>query len=671
MIDTNIVDVLGAGSGLNSKRLVEQLTEIERAPRQEAIDTKRDKIDTQISDYGVMRNLLSTLQDSLDLISNPDTFSARGVAFPTTDVIVPTELLPGAASGSYEVTVQALAAAQSLVSGVYTEKTDPVGTGQMTISFGDWDDVVPPATPSLFTPNANRDPITINITDQNNTLEGLRDAINAEDAGVQANIINTGSGYQLVISAPSGEQNQLQISVDDDDTVDNDGNGLSAFAFETGNFQIEQKQVGQDAELTVNGLPISRASNNIDDVIDGLTFSLSKTTGLNEKVSFTITDDSGTAEQSIRDFVSTFNEFFEAVQPLTGLNEETQEFGGLYRDATAKSLMQQIRSAVGDQLAGINGGFDSLAAIGIRTQLDGSLQIDETTFRKAIDDNFDFVKDLFTPQVSSDSALIAVSGFNSSTVSGTYDVNITQAPTKGVFTGTAISFPLDTTGLDYAFTLEVDGVSGALSITQQNYATEQDLVDEIQAQATAAGLKVDVSIAAGSLVFESRSYGASSKVNILSDDGLNSIAGLGLSVASGVDGLNVAGTINGEAAFGLGNVLLPSLQSNAYGMKLVVNEAATGTSTISFGRGFSGTLFQKIDTFLANNGLIANRETNLEKNLERLDTEQERLDRRIEAFNARLLAQYTAMDAIVQNLNSTKDYLSGILANLPFTASRE
>jgi flagellar capping protein FliD len=163
--------------------------------------------------------------------------------------------------------------------------------------------------------------------------------------------------------------------------------------------------------------------------------------------------------------------------------------------------------------------------------------------------------------------------------------------------------------------------------------------------------------------------GSKSTVAITTDDGVDSIAELGLTVGSGVAGKDVAGIIDGVAAFGLGNVLLPELDSDPYGMKLTVAEGATGTSLVTFRRGFGGTMFQLIDAMITNNGLISNREANIERDLERLDDEQSRLDRRIEAYNARLLAQYSAMDAIVQSLNTTRDYLSNILKTLPYTSS--
>ena len=680
MIDSNIVDILGAGAGLDSKRLVTQLTEIEKAPKQDAIDTKREKLDTQISDYGMMRNLLATLQDAMATVSDADTFSARGVSFPNSDAIIPTELDPGALTGNYQLSVQQVAQAQSLASTAFSAPTDAVGKGTLTISFGDWDDVVPPAAPSTFTLNGDRDPITVDITDANNSLEGLRDAINAKEAGIQASIISNGGGYQLVITAPSGENNQLQIAVADDDTVNDDASGLSVFSFAAGAFQLTQNQVGQDAELTVNGLAITRESNEIDDVITGLTFSVAKPTDVGELISISVNEDSSTAEQAIRDFVDVYNEFLQALEPLMGYNEETEEYGGLYRDPLSRSILQQIRNTIASEVAGLSDGFTTLGTMGIRTELDGSMSINETTFRKAIDENFEAVRNLFTPQVSADNALISVAGYNASTQPGAYEVIITQSPTKGVYTGSAfdvgVVFPnFDASTKDYQFSVTIDGVtSDVLTIPQKVYASEDDVALEIQALINAdsnlssANVAVDVAILGGVLSIESRAYGSKSTVAITSDDGANSLTELGLAVASGSAGKDVAGSIDGVTAFGLGNVLLPKLDSDPYGMKLTVSEGATGTSSVTFSRGFGGTMFQLIDAMITNNGLISNREDNIERDLERLDDEQSRLDRRIEAYNARLLAQYSAMDAIVQSLNTTRDYLSNILKTLPYTS---
>jgi flagellar hook-associated protein 2 len=145
------------------------------------------------------------------------------------------------------------------------------------------------------------------------------------------------------------------------------------------------------------------------------------------------------------------------------------------------------------------------------------------------------------------------------------------------------------------------------------------------------------------------------------------MAELGVSVAAGTAGQNVAGTINGEAAFGFGNVLRGAIGSPAEGLSMTVASGAT-SATVNFSRGLGGTLAGTVDSYVRNSGLISERESNLSENMDEIEEDRRDLDRRSEAFRARQEAQFRAMEQIVRSLNSTGDFLEGINDRLPFTA---
>jgi flagellar hook-associated protein 2 len=145
------------------------------------------------------------------------------------------------------------------------------------------------------------------------------------------------------------------------------------------------------------------------------------------------------------------------------------------------------------------------------------------------------------------------------------------------------------------------------------------------------------------------------------------MADLGISLGSGVVGKDVGGTVAGEAAFGYGNVLLPALGSKAEGLSMTVQPGATG-GTITFSRGFAGGLTSLVNDYLKSSGVIKEREATINKNIEKVEKDEEALNRRSEAYRARLMAQFQAMESIVRSLNSTGDFLDGILDRLPFTA---
>src|SRR5690606_29168016 len=135
-----------------------------------------------------------------------------------------------------------------------------------------------------------------------------------------------------------------------------------------------------------------------------------------ETVSINISADKSIAENSIREFVDTYNAFLKEVEKLVGFNEELGEYGSLRQDPLAKNLLQTVRSMMTGSVASNNGWFNSLAIVGIRTVLDGSLKIVEigtsTVFRAAIDKIFEAILDLFTPKTSSSKRRLEVTGFS-------------------------------------------------------------------------------------------------------------------------------------------------------------------------------------------------------------------------------------------------------------------
>lgn len=442
----NIVNLLGAGSGIDTLALVNQLVEVERAVPQQRIDDKRTLRETQISDYGLLTSALATLQDAAGAMGDADTFNSKSAAFTDNTALIPNSLDADAQNGEYSFTVSQLAQSQSLsTESTFTNITDAVGTGVLTFNFGSWDVATPPADPTTFTQDTSKPSVSITIDNTNNSLQGLANAINDADFGVQASILDTGSGYTLVMLAESGLNNQLEIIASESGTSpsNTDNTGLSRFAFsdDAGSaFQMTQNQVGQDATFTINGLSISRSTNTIDDVVNGFDFTLTETTAVNETVNITIEDDTSGAEQVVRDFVEAYNLFLETLEPLTGINEETNEYGSLKNDTLAKNIPAQIRQLLVDTVPGLsaNSTFTSLTNVGIRTELDGTLAIDEDDFSNAIDNFYEDFRRLFIPVTETDSDEVTINGYGTNTLSGEYSVVVTTRPTKGNLVGTAV-----------------------------------------------------------------------------------------------------------------------------------------------------------------------------------------------------------------------------------------
>ncbi|MDP2139330.1 MAG: flagellar filament capping protein FliD [Gammaproteobacteria bacterium] len=200
------IQSLGIGSNLLTSKLLEQLIEAERAPVAKRLDLYEAVADAKISAYGELRSVLSKFDTSLTSLTLPSTFNASR-ATSSSDSHLTATASSLAVPGNYSVSVTQLAQPHSIASGNYASVNEALGTGVLTFRFG---------TTAFwlgneyegFTVNPDVQSRNITITSANNTLSGIRDAVNAANFGVQASIVDDGNGYRLLFSAKASGKNQ-------------------------------------------------------------------------------------------------------------------------------------------------------------------------------------------------------------------------------------------------------------------------------------------------------------------------------------------------------------------------------------------------------------------------------------------------------------------------------
>lgn len=686
-MNNGIVSALGGGAGFDSQALVSDLVNVQKAPLQQRIDNQKQDYDAQISAYGVLKSSMSELQSLLSPLSDPDTFNARAVNVPTTDVLSVNSLKSSAQPGTYKIEVEQVAAAQSLAFNVAAASATAAlaKTGELTFKTGSWDyTAANPAVADSFTVNADQPSFKIEV-DAADSLADIAQKINDADTSVKASVLQVDGVSQLMVTSASGEKNALQITSNDAD--------LSVFEFKAGgaNSAVLETQQGQDAKVRLNGLEVSREDNDIDDVIPGFSFTLNKA-DLGNPITFSITEDRDTAESAIKNFVEGYNLFFQTANELTGVktDEETNltSAGELAKDGTAKSLLSLIRDTISSAVPGLDASenLSALTNVGIRTKRDGTLEIIEADFQQAFSNDFDKVAQLFSQSTSTSSSAIEVNlgSYGADAKAGTYAVNITQTPTKGYLDGGVLaSFPIDASvaGDDYTFKVLVDGATSLDITLEGNYANATELAADLQSlingdtEIASARAFVDVTVetnAAGDeyLKLASRNFGSSTGVRFESA-GAAFAANIKISDATSTTvGRDVAGTIGGVAGFGSGDLLLAAVDTDAYGLNLRVKEgAASGAYSFDFSRGFAGELANLSSRFLGVDGIIDTKEQSIESNIQGLEGEQDKLDIRMNAYQERLSSQFIAMERIVASLQQTEGQLEGLVDRLPFTAS--
>jgi flagellar hook-associated protein 2 len=675
-----MVAVTGIGSGLDIEGIVSQLIAAEREPVESRLLRRETRLTSQLSAVGTLQGALSNLQSRIETLASAGTFTQRTASSSNRDAVTATAR-SDASPGSLRVQVDGLADAQSLASGVFGSLTDTVGEGTLTLRFGTVNVTTPEGAPQTFdgfAVNAERPSATITIDSSNNTLQGVRDAINAADAGVSAAIVDDGSGFRLLLSSTqTGAANAVEIQVDDTgDGNDADASGLSRLAFnETAN-NLEQTAAARDAAFSINGLSLSSASNRVESVIDGVDLTLRETTETAATV--TVSNNEGAVRSAIEGFVEAFNNFARVSGNLTAYDAEAGTAGPLQGDITARSITTRIRQAISGSADGFDGAFSSLTELGIRTQADGSLSVDEGTFNRALSDNFDSIAGVFARVGQADDSNIRFRSSSEATAVGSFAVDITQLATRGSLQGEAIAVPTALAPLvidasNDTLEISVNGVaSGPVALSQGSYDSGAALAAELQSRINGSsalsdgGISVRVDFTAdGRLDITSTRFGSDSRVEITAIDSATT-ATLGLAAGSGTAGRDVAGSIGGVTATGSGQTLRGAAGSETEGLVIDVTGGVTGArGSVDVSSGVAVALNGILEGFLGNDGLLALRSDGIQGGVDRIEAEREALNTRLEALEARFRSQFNALDTLLANLQSTSDFLSQQLASIP------
>jgi len=391
---------LGVGSNLDLATLLTQLQTAESQPLV-ALDAKAKSYTSKLSAYGTVQSALSVLQTAAKKLSDPALFqSVTGT--PTVSGILAASSTDASSAGNYSITVSQLAQSQSAIAAGQASTTTAIGNGKITIDFGTiTGGTLDPATGqysgATFAADASRVAKPITIDPSNNTLAGIRDAINGADAGVTASIVNDGSGTPnrlVLVSTQTGEASSMRISVDGDAALQNLlGNDPA------GTQNLKQTVAAQNAKLTVNGIAITSASNTVKEAIQGSTLTLvnTGTTGLSMKAN------TSSVTSAINDFVKAYNSLQSTATTLTAYDADTKTGAALMGDSTLRNLQTRIRQALTTPQAGGTDGFQVLTEIGVGFQKDGTLAVDSTKLDKALGSNLEGVANLFASATGSTS----------------------------------------------------------------------------------------------------------------------------------------------------------------------------------------------------------------------------------------------------------------------------
>jgi len=358
--------ISGAGmlSGLPVDDLVSSLMSVERQPLA-LLQQKQSSFNSKLSAFGTLKSAVSTFQTAVKNVSS-DALSALTATSSKAEAIgVSVSKASSASAGNYSIEVSKLAQSDKLVSsGVATGTTFSAADSSMEISIGGK---------------------TTKLTLTDTTLSGLSSAINKANAGVTATILNDGTSDHLVITGnETGKDNTVSIAAT---------GSLAQFATSGGS--MTKSQTAQNAEMTIDGIAVSKASNTVSDAIKGVTLNLNQT-NVGSPVKIDLAKDTASVTSKITAFVDAYNTLATAVNKQTAYNATTKTAAVLNGDAGARSIMTGIRAELGKAVGG-GGGLQGLSDIGISFQRDGTLKLEKPDkLKSALETNFAGVSNLFS-----------------------------------------------------------------------------------------------------------------------------------------------------------------------------------------------------------------------------------------------------------------------------------
>ena len=756
----------GLMSGLDTTSIVDTILKFER---QQAVLLEQEQSQKQniISAYQSLSAKFIGLNSSIIPLTKESTFEQSSVNVSDSDVL--SAVSNGrVGDGSYSFQVLALARNHQVASqGFASADAKSFGTGSITVQVG----------------NGNSREILIDS--ENNSLTAIKNAINKQNIGVTASIVNDGTtsnAYRLILTSnKTGVANSIKFNAnltggsdefnfstatfdipesvlfDDSSTsavtlgtlasysgtqnksytftvaspgeqtvgsdvitldwtdginsgsivvtqadmeVELDGAGADGLSlmFSSGtlnegdSFEVNtfapNLQNASDAKIAFGaggggGSPIviSSDSNTFSDVIENVDITVKGLTGVGESVSINTSLDTTAIKEKIQAFLTAYNELTTYIDNQNKYTEDDESAPALFGDSTVWNLSNSLRRNIGSIVQGIDSKYNQLYSVGIRTKADGKLSlVNASALEEALKNNLDDVIKLFTDSANSTNAGIEYISSTEQTRSNTaFDVNITQAATRGGYTGKEFeslsTAPITLTGDNNRIKLKIDGLlSDEILLSEKTYSSTAELISELQVRIgndAKIGKRditvewVDTGAGRGYIKFSSGSYGSASKVEMDKSIGDSVYTTLNLTSGSVVAGKDVEGTINGEEAVGSGQLLSGKKDSKTISglqLKVTLDEASVNSGndgTIEVVKGVASKQVDFINNITASKtGIFDVRITSLEKQITNLTERIAEIDERLAIRRETLFEQYYAMETALSELGTQGDYLT-------------
>ncbi len=624
----------GLASGIKYNDIITAMMNADRAST--AVMEKRKAVfQTRLDSLRSLNTKMLSANLDLATLNRTSLYNARTVSSSNSSALS-ASATSTAKAGTYSFDVVQTAKAHQLAAAGKPSSSTSLGAGTLNIQLGSG------ATTA------------VSITAGSSSLDDIAQAINGAGIGVSAAVINDGSAtpYRLMLTAKdTGTANAITVS----------GTASLATLF-TGATNIQD---ARDAIVKLgsgtNAITFQQASNTFSNIVPGLTL-----TSQSDNVSgiqVTVGNSASGAKDALKSFITSFNDVAQFMVDNASYNPTTKLAGPLFTDAPAKSgftdLLRSVIQAVPNQPLALN----NLTSLGVSIdQKTNKLTLDEAVFDAKIAADPIGVGRVFTNSGTSTDPGVSFSSINEKTkTTSPFTVNITQAATKAIATGT---FPVaansQVTAANKNFAVTVNGTKYSMTLTEGTYLTANDLVAHLQSvlnqKITATSDKLTVGLNNGDITLTSANFGAGSTITVDTTTTGNSLFGL---PSGTVYGRDVQGTINGAAATGSGQILSGIVGSASEGLRLSVTATQPISATVTTSKGIAQSASEKVKTMTDNlTGSLVTEQTSVQSTLDAMTKSIASTDERLAQRRSRYEKQFQTMEQLISKANNQGAYFT-------------
>jgi len=511
--------------------------------------------------------------------------------------------------------------------------------------------------------NLNGTDITVDF--DNSTLADVATAINNSGSGATASIrtvtANGKTTYKLDLTGVT--------------TKTDSGGALEALGILQRGYGSEVS-AAQDASYTIDGIRMTSSTNTLTSVVPNVSITLLKADSTTPtKATINLARDNSATISKIKTFVGAYNDIMSLIADNSKFDSDTFDGGVFFGD----SVVQQVESQIGDmvftQVPGLSTQYNNLASLGLSFNDNDQLELNETTLSKALDTDPTAVAAVFkaTGKGSTDS-ITFVSNTSKTIASGTsnYTLNISQVATQGSYTAEVGQTDASTASERLTFNGTAFGNTD-YTVYLDTGNTLTATINKINSDSKLKDLVTAVNDN-GSLKLVAKKYGTLGNFTVVSNlAAATDNSGIGTTKAgAAVAGIDIAGTINGEAASGVGQFLTGNeSNSTTSGLQIQYTGQATGVvGTVNFTKGVGSKMFDLLYGFTDSvNGLFATTNKELQSQYDDLGTNIKDLQDRLTVKESDLRAKFSAMESALSKLQNQQSQLTAMLSSLSNNSS--